>query len=99
VTLVVPDVPNVRGLYRHRPAATTTTGYLRLHSRNADNWYAGAAERYDYNYSREELSRLIEEWSKLEQELDRVFTFFNNCHRGQAAENAEGFRRILQELA
>ena len=56
VTLVVPDAPPIRSLY-HTPAAlTTTTGYLRLHSRNGDKWYAGGAERYDYDYNDAELT-------------------------------------------
>ena len=98
VTLVIPDVPNLPGLYRHPPAATTATGYLRLHSRCAEKWYAGAAERYDYNYSVEEMTELIEQWKDLDTPAEQVFAFFNNCHHGQAAENAEAFRRILEQI-
>jgi len=94
-TLVVPDVPDLRGLFRTRPGATTSTGYLRLHSRNADNWYAGAAERYDYHYTDDEMKELARQWSQLDEPVEQVFAFFNNCHRGQAAQNAEAFRRIL----
>ncbi|MFP4054003.1 MAG: DUF72 domain-containing protein [Phycisphaerae bacterium] len=98
VSLVIPDVPQIASLHRPRAMATAPVGYLRLHSRNADLWYAGAVERYDYDYSRSELEQLLEEWSQVEQESDRIYTFFNNCHRGQAAENARQFERILEKI-
>lgn len=98
VTLVIPDCPKIKGLYRPEPAVTSSTGYLRLHSRNADKWYAGMAQRYDYNYTDAELKSLAKTWSQLGKELRQVFTFFNNCHHGQAAQNAESFRKILSRL-
>ena len=98
VTLAVPDVPEIPSLYRSPPAATTRTGYLRLHSRDADKWYARDADRYDYLYSPEELRRIAAGWLNLPEPADRVFTFFNNCHGGQAAENAEAFERIVAEF-
>lgn len=97
-TLVVPDVPDIDGLFHCPAAVTSRTGYLRLHSRNADLWYAGAAERYDYSYTDEQLRELLDEWSRLEETVDRTYAFFNNCHRGQAAQNAESFRRILGQI-
>ena len=99
VTLAVPDAPEIHSLYRPAPAATTRTGYLRLHSRDAGKWYAAdGADRYDYNYSPGELQEIIDSWDRLGEQVDKVFTFFNNCHAGQAARNAEAFRRILEQL-
>ncbi len=98
LTLVVPDVPDIPDLYHAPPAATNATGYLRLHSRNPTLWYAGAAERYDYSYSQDELRTLLAEWSAVEQKVDRIYAFFNNCHRAQAAQNAEAFRRLLEQI-
>ncbi len=98
VTLAIPDVPDIATLYHHPPELTTPTGYFRLHSRNADNWYAGAVERYDYLYSQDELARFAAQWAQIEDQADRVFVYFNNCHRGQAAANAEAFRRILGQI-
>jgi len=97
-SLVVPDVPNLQSLYHGPAAATNRTGYLRLHSRNADLWYAGAVERYDYSYSDADLRSFLDEWSNVAEDTDRVYAFFNNCHRGQAAQNAESFRRILGQI-
>jgi uncharacterized protein YecE (DUF72 family) len=97
-TLVVPDAPPIRSLYRPEPTATSRFAYLRLHSRNPDKWYAGSAERYDYSYSERELRELVENWSSVEQSVDKVYALFNNCHHGQAADNARTFRRLLSQL-
>ena len=98
VTLVIPDVPPIASLYSAAVTATTSTGYLRLHSRDADMWYAGAAERYDYSYTDKQMRALLDDWSKLAGKVDKVYAFFNNCHRAQAAANAEAFRRILGQI-
>ncbi len=97
--LVVPDVPDLPGLYHSPPAATGPVGYLRLHSRNPDYWYAGGAKRYDYNYSDLELTELAAAWSDPALGLTTLYTFFNNCHRGQAADNADRFAQIVSRIA
>jgi len=97
-SLVVPDVPAIASLFRPGPTATTATGYLRLHSRAAEKWYAGGAQRYDYSYSGAEMRELIADWARLAGQVEKVYAFFNNCHHGQAAENAEAFRRILGQI-
>ncbi len=99
VTLVVPDCPEISGLYRPRPTLTTATGYLRLHSRDPAKWYAGMAQRYDYSYSDEELTAIAADWSSPDIHARVVFAFFNNCHLGQAARNAQAFGRILARLS
>ena len=99
VTLVVPDVPDLPDLYRTAPVATTKTGYLRLHSRDASKWYAPeGADRYDYSYSSQELAEILGAWEALDEPMDEVYVFFNNCHHGQAAQNAEALRRVLGQI-
>ncbi|MCE5325066.1 MAG: DUF72 domain-containing protein [Planctomycetaceae bacterium] len=98
VLLVVPDVPDLAELYHHAPAATAGAGYFRLHSRDAAKWHAGYAARYDYNYSDAELEEIARGWSSLEPPAEKVYAFFNNCHAGQAAANAQAFARIVREL-
>lgn len=98
VTLAVPDVPDLPGLYHVDPTATTATGYLRPHSRDASKWYAADRDRYDYSYSPAQLEELAGQWSSLDRPVDRVFAFFNNCHRGQAAANAQAFKRIVEQM-
>jgi len=97
-TLVIPDVPDIASLYHHRPVLTSKTGYLRLHSRDARLWYAGSAARYDYHYSDSELRDIAAGWVDVTKAADKVYSFFNNCHQGQAAENAEAFRRIVGQI-
>jgi len=98
ITLVVPDVPALPDLYSIPPTATSRMGYLRLHSRNAGNWYARGADRYDYNYSPQEMQDLLRDWQALADQVDRVYVYFNNCHAGQAAQNAEVFRKLVETL-
>ncbi|MFW6145811.1 MAG: DUF72 domain-containing protein [Planctomycetota bacterium] len=98
VTLVVPDVPPVPNLYRTAATATTTTGYLRLHSRNPAHWYGGGALRYDYTYSDDELRRLAADWTDPALGVRQVYAFFNNCHRGQAAANAQRFEELVADI-
>ncbi|MBS3820230.1 MAG: DUF72 domain-containing protein [Planctomycetes bacterium] len=98
-TLVIPDVPDIAALYRVAPQATSEIGYLRLHSRNAGTWYAGAAERYDYHYDTGELRRIAEQWQTTAAGLEKVYVLFNNCHHAQAANNAQDFRCVVEELA
>ena len=91
---VIPDVPTLPELTRPEPLVTTEVAYLRLHGRNAKNWYGGG-DRYDYFYSDEELGeiaelvRLISSWTK------DTYVFFNNCHMGQAAINAKKFAKMF----
>ncbi|MCJ7543159.1 MAG: DUF72 domain-containing protein [Phycisphaerae bacterium] len=98
VAMVVPDVPALDGLYRPTPIATSPIAYLRLHSRNPGAWYGGMGARYDYSYSEHELKQLAKDWAAVEAAAQRVYAFFNNCHRAQAAQNAEAFRRILGQI-
>jgi uncharacterized protein YecE (DUF72 family) len=99
VTLAVPDCPTITELFRVAPTLTTSTGYFRLHSRNAEKWYAGEAARYDYNYSDDELRGIAKGWLDLEARMDRLYGFFNNCHHAQAAQNAASFQKVLDKLA
>ena len=98
ITLVVPDVPAIEDLFACPPRRTTEQAYLRLHSRNADLWYAGAVERYDYRYSDEELRELLDAWQDTLAGANKAFVLFNNCHRGQAAENAQAFQRLVEQI-
>ena len=97
VTLVIPDVPLIQDLFRPISILTSSVGYLRLHSRNAEKWYAGAAARYDYDYSDEELKGIAGQWCKLAEQASRVCVFFNNCHHGQAAKNAKMFEELIMK--
>lgn len=84
------DEPNLRGLIPPVARATTSTGYVRLHGRNAANWWGrGGGDRYDYDYNASELEEWAGKLVTLEEKVKKVYAFFNNCHAGHAARNAE----------
>jgi uncharacterized protein YecE (DUF72 family) len=93
--LVAVDVPSLPGLY---PAGWIQSGqraYVRFHSRNAANWYAGDVERYDYFYSDAEMIEWIEAAARAVQKTDEGLFLFNNCHRSQAVVNAKRFGELF----
>ena len=84
------------------PAALTTSSiaYVRLHGRNAENWFREDAtrdERYDYSYSDLELRPWIERVREMarQEAVEEVEVVFNNHYRAQAVNNAEAFAGIL----
>jgi uncharacterized protein YecE (DUF72 family) len=99
IPLVAVDVPNLADLYPRGLVQSTPTIYVRLHSRNAENWYASDKDRYDYNYSDAEMKEWIAELSAAERQTQQAFVLFNNCHHAQAAANAKRFRELVQSLA
>ena len=84
------DEPQLKGLVPPVAVATTDEGYVRLHGRNARNWWGkGGGDRYDYDYGKDELSEWAGKMLDLESKVKKVYAFFNNCHAGHAARNAE----------
>ena len=84
------DEPRLKGLVPPVVAATTDEGYVRLHGRNERNWWGkGGGDRYDYDYNGEELAEWADKMLGLESKVKKVYAFFNNCHAGHAARNAE----------
>jgi uncharacterized protein YecE (DUF72 family) len=89
------DEPRLKGLVPPVARVTTDMGYVRLHGRNAENWWGrGGGDRYDYLYSEEELKEWVTKIQAMSQKARKTFVFFNNCHAGQAARNA----RLMKEL-
>jgi uncharacterized protein YecE (DUF72 family) len=99
VGLVSVDVPSLPGLYPRGLVRSTDTVYVRLHSRNAGQWYMADGARYDYDYSDAEL----DEWvGEVEEEaraggLGRFLFLFNNCCGSLAPHNARRLRERLRE--
>jgi len=93
----VVDEPKLKGLMPYHPAATTDLAYFRFHGRNK-NWFRAPLEvRYDYRYSSDELTELLEGIMTVSPEAKKTLAFFNNCHAGQAAKNALEMVKMLQE--
>ena len=80
-----------------KPSALTTSavGYVRLHGRNYESWFAGStdkpearAERYNYLYSREELEPWIEKIRKVTSQARETYVITNNHFQGKGIVNA-----------
>ena len=83
-----------------KPSATTTArvGYVRVHGRNAKDWFrqdAGVNERYDYLYSAEELTPWVERTREIAGEAAETYVITNNHYRGQAMVNAVMTQSLL----
>ncbi len=90
------DEPRLAGLFPPVVRPTGQVGYVRFHGRNAGAWWSGdGSARYDYLYSDRELTEWAEMIRQLEAHSRDTFVFFNNCHAGQAAENAQRMAAIL----
>jgi len=70
---------------------TSPLAYVRLHGRNAANWFRDgvpAAARYDYFYSSAELEPWVERVRSLARRAEEVLIIANNHYRGKGPANA-----------
>jgi uncharacterized protein YecE (DUF72 family) len=72
---------------------------VRLHGRNTETWGAtggaSAADRFDYDYSDEELDELSVPIRAIATRAGRTHVIFNNCFEDQGQRNAQTLMRIL----
>ena len=96
VMVDMPDLP------RLMPAVEAVTGewaVVRFHGRNRAGWgRAGASteERYDYDYTADELRPWAEIAGRIAARASRFFAMFNNHVRGNMASNARVFQALLE---
>ena len=86
MTYVVVDAPQTGGknVLPTVVAATSETGYVRFHGRNAQTWNkrtGSAAERFDYLYSEDELREWVPRLKELAAETQTAYAMFNNNGR------------------
>src|SRR5438270_10182654 len=85
-----------------KPADTVTgsVGYVRLHGRNYEKWFAHEEswERYNYLYSKEELAPWIDRIQRIAQKKE-TYVITNNHFRGQAIVNAADLKEALGQSA
>lgn len=94
----VVDEPALHGLMPPVTWVTSEDAYVRLHGRNAKTWWGrSGGDRYDYDYSREELTQWVRQVQELSEKARRTYLFFNNCHAGQAARNAKLMQELLRQ--
>jgi uncharacterized protein YecE (DUF72 family) len=71
-------------------------GYVRLHGRNYEKWFAHneSWERYNYLYSKQELAPWVDRISGMSKEKE-TYVVTNNHFRGQAVVNATDIQDAL----
>jgi len=91
------DEPQLPNLLPPLAEVTGDIGYVRFHGRNAAKWWQHehAYERYDYEYSVEELKEWLPRISKLNSLAEKTFVFANNHWRGQAIGTIRQLRLIV----
>ncbi len=98
---VAVDTPAVEH-FKLMPNIDITThprvGYLRAHGRNARGYLTGktVAERFDYDYSDEELEEIGERAIRLSESLDEMHLVFNNNRGAYAPKAALKMKHILE---
>jgi uncharacterized protein YecE (DUF72 family) len=81
-------MPNVRGFY-----------YLRLHGRNAEQWWEHerSEDRYNYLYSEEELAPFAQAVTTARALVKKQYVYMNNHFAAQAVADAAVLRHLLDE--
>ncbi|MFQ6618419.1 MAG: DUF72 domain-containing protein [Fidelibacterota bacterium] len=98
IGFVCVDQPRLRGLIPPVAVSTSNTGYVRFHGRNTLTWWdSSKGDRYDYLYTRDELLEWREKIRQIQEKTDKLYLFFNNCHHGQAAQNALEMKELFSE--
>jgi uncharacterized protein YecE (DUF72 family) len=81
-------MPNVKTFY-----------YLRLHGRNAEQWWAHekSEDRYNYLYSENELRPFAEVVKNARAQVKKLYAYLNNHFAAQAVADATVLRHLLDE--
>jgi uncharacterized protein YecE (DUF72 family) len=81
-------LPNIRSFY-----------YMRLHGRNAQNWWrhTKSEDRYDYLYSADELREFSETAGAARQLVKKVYLYTNNHFSAKSVANAAMIKKQLGE--
>jgi len=91
------DEPKFRDSIRQPAAVADSTVYVRLHGRNAAEWWdhAESADRYNYLYSRAELAPIAEGARRAAASGRNVMMYLNNHFSAKAAANAAVLKHEL----
>jgi len=101
--IVFSDMPQLKNLPNDIQSKTPFIGksaYIRLHGRNASAWYVhdpanNGSQRYDYDYSEEELAQFIPVIKQAKEEGKKVQVYFNNHPNGSGAKNAVMLKKMM----
>ncbi len=97
IRFVSVDEPQIGNMMPPVAKATADTAYVRFHGRNEKTWWGKSGDRYDYDYSENELEGWIEKVEDLEKSVWKIYAFFNNCHQGYAIRNALQFKKLAEQ--
>ena len=78
--------PNVKALY-----------YMRLHGRNANEWWSHqkSEDRYNYLYSSAELDPIVEDVEEASREVKKAYVYANNHFSAKSVANAVTIKHKL----
>jgi uncharacterized protein YecE (DUF72 family) len=79
-------------------AVTAPVAEVRFHGRNAENWEKKgitAAERFRYDYSKEELKEWVPRVQTLAEQADSVHALMNNCYADYGIRSADLLSDLL----
>jgi uncharacterized protein YecE (DUF72 family) len=83
------DEPRIPGLFPPVARVTNDVAYVRFHGRNAANWWGrGNTDRYDWDYTTDELSGWLDKIREMASRAKKTYLFFNNCYMGRAVKSA-----------
>lgn len=82
------------------PIASAPVAYMRLHGRNAAQWWdhATSDDRYNYLYSAEELAPLADAARDASTRTRKVLVYFNNHFSSKAPANAAVLKHQLGQI-
>jgi len=79
-------------------AVTAPVASVRFHGRNAETWEKKgitAAERFKYDYSKEELSEWVPRIEEMAESAESVHALMNNCYSDFGIRSARGLAELL----
>ncbi len=108
ISLCTIDQPMVGKIIHFKPVITNNRMYVRLHGRNLEAWkssinsfgqkqnYQQQNERYNYLYSKGEITEIALDIKKISEKAKEIFVILNNHPNGQAVVNAFDLIRLLE---
>ncbi len=102
LALVVVDAPSVSRLPAVVDVTSPSLAVVRFHGRNDATWKGRAttaAERFNYHYSRSELSAWRPKIEALAERAASVHALMNNCYQDYGVRNAADLAEVLDGLA
>jgi uncharacterized protein YecE (DUF72 family) len=91
------DQPLLGKAMRGTTHVTCSTGYVRLHGRNYQQWFSAkkSEDRYNFLYTPDQLEHWKERIEEITEQAERTFVVANNHYLGKAAANASELKSML----